>query len=101
MLHDCRNCRHMGNDSEDRCRGCWKGGLGWTRWEGDESPWIPANNPPEAGVEVMICTKFKSGSRNIEKGCWTGERYAHLSAAVVTHWTPIPELPKEEATRNK
>lgn len=35
MLHDCRNCRHMGNDVVDRCRGCWKDGV-WKRWEPQE-----------------------------------------------------------------
>lgn len=58
--------------------------------------WIPANNPPEAGTEVLICTKSKNGSRNIDKGYWCGGRYAHRGVAAVTHWMPLPELPKED-----
>lgn len=31
-MSDCRTCKYAGNNSGDRCRGCWKNGA-WQNWE--------------------------------------------------------------------
>lgn len=120
MLHDCRNCRHMGNDSEDRCRGCWKGGA-WRRWEAadEESLWIPvterlpdvyedrelrdddprwwASHPVLAlgadGAMAVCIYEINSDGND----CWS-ERISAAEVKDVRFWMPLPEPPEMEAT---
>lgn len=59
--------------------------------------WIKVTNklPPE-NERVIVCCTTKKGVRNInlayhENGFWHGNG----SMAGVTHWLPMPKLPKE------
>ena len=59
--------------------------------------WISAKVlQPEANKYVLVATRSKNGARNVDKGYWTGERWAHRGAAEVTHWMEIPEMPEVE-----
>lgn len=59
--------------------------------------WIGVNDRlPECEAEVLICTRSKNGSRNIDKGYLIDGRWAHRGTAEVTHWMPLPELPEDE-----
>lgn len=58
--------------------------------------WIDAGvELPANGAEVLVCTRSKNGSRNVDKGYYNGERFVHRGTAEVTHWMPLPELPEE------
>ena len=59
--------------------------------------WHPALGilPPE-NEEVLIVTRSKNGSRNIDKGYVLEGRWVHRGVAEVTHWMPMPALPKDE-----
>lgn len=59
--------------------------------------WVSAKDRlPAIGRDVLVCTRSKNGSRNIDKGYYDGSRFVHRGAAEVTHWMPIPEMPEEE-----
>ena len=61
----------------------------------DKHQWISVSDRlPELGKEVLICTKAKNGSRNIDKGYWYHLGFVHRGKAEVTHWMPMPEPPK-------
>lgn len=50
---------------------------------------------PEEGVRVLVCCRTLKGVQNINlayyaNGSWHGQG----SMAGVTHWMPLPELPK-------
>lgn len=49
---------------------------------------------PKNDSEVLICTRNKNGSRNIDKGYYAC-RWVHRGRAEVTHWMPLPSLPTE------
>ena len=51
---------------------------------------------PENTEEVLVCTLSKNGSRNIDKGYRSFDRIIHRGRAEVTHWMPLPEIPKED-----
>ena len=48
--------------------------------------------PPDEG-EVLVCTRSRNGTRNIDKGYWFVDRWIHRGSAEVTHWMPLPPLP--------
>ena len=51
---------------------------------------------PEDQEEVLVCTRSKNGIRNIDKGYMAIDRFMHRGRAEVTHWMPMPHLPKGE-----
>lgn len=56
--------------------------------------WIPVNDHlPEDDQEVLVCTKSKNGTRNVDKGYILDGRWVHRGTAEVTHWMPIPVFP--------
>lgn len=59
--------------------------------------WIPVTERLPANEEyVLVCTRSRNGSRNVDKGyCYNGG-WAHRGTAEVTHWMPLPELPEKE-----
>lgn len=61
------------------------------------SEWISTENeiPPDS-TEVLVLTRSKNGSRNVDKGYWEPkqQRFVHRGTAQVTHWMPIPEMPE-------
>lgn len=58
--------------------------------------WIPVTEkiPPDQ-EEVLVLTRSKNGVRNIDKGYWAIDHFIHRGRSAVTHWMPLPELPKE------
>lgn len=58
--------------------------------------WIPVTEkiPPDQ-EEVLVLTRSKNGVRNVDKGYWAIDRFIHRGRAEVTHWMPLPEVPKE------
>ena len=61
------------------------------------SKWISVKDRlPEDQEEVFVCTRSKNGNRNIDKGYLSVDRFIHRRSADVTHWMPLPELPKGE-----
>lgn len=50
---------------------------------------------PEDQVEVLVATRSKNGVRNIDKGYLAIDHFIHRGCAEVTHWMPMPALPKE------
>ncbi len=60
----------------------------------DGDGWIKVEDgPPDTQDDVLVCTQSKNGSRNIDKGYWSNDRYVHRGTAAVTHWRPLPPLP--------
>ncbi len=60
--------------------------------------WISVKDRlPEDQEEVLVCTRLKNGIRNIDKGYMAIDRFIHRGCAEVTHWMPLPHLPKETA----
>ena len=60
--------------------------------------WISVEDRlPEDQEEVLVCTRSKNGIRNIDKGYMAIDRFIHRGCAEVTHWMPLPHLPKETA----
>lgn len=58
--------------------------------------WISVRDKlPEDGEDVLVCTQSKNGSRNIDKGYWSINRFVHRGCANVTHWMPLPEPPED------
>ena len=51
---------------------------------------------PDDQVEVLVCTRSKNGTRNIDKGYWSIDHWIHRGRAEVTHWMPLPPFPGEE-----
>ena len=51
---------------------------------------------PEDQEEVLVCTRSKKGIRNIDKGYMAIDHFIHRGCAEVTHWMPLPKLPKGE-----
>ena len=59
--------------------------------------WISVEDElPEDQEEVLVCTRSKNGIRNIDKGYMAIDRFIHRGRAEVTHWMPLPPLPKGE-----
>ena len=59
--------------------------------------WISVKDRlPEDQEEVLVCTRSKNGIRNIDKGYMAIDHFIHRGRAEVTHWMPMPELPKGE-----
>ena len=58
--------------------------------------WVPVTEalPPDQ-EEVLVLTQSKNGVRNIGKGYWSIDHFIHRGRAQVTHWTPLPAMPKE------
>lgn len=52
--------------------------------------------PPDEG-EVLVCTRSRNGTRNIDKGYWFVDRWIHRGSSEVTHWMPLPPLPDDGA----
>ena len=46
---------------------------------------------------ARIDLRSKNGVRNIDKGYYILDRWIHRGRAEVTHWTPLPKFPKEDA----
>ena len=46
---------------------------------------------------MLVLTRSKSGSVNVDKGYFAADlgRFVHRGIAEVSHWMPLPELPKE------
>lgn len=59
----------------------------WIKWE---------DKLPPDQKEVLVCTVSQKGIRNIDKGYWSIDHFIHRGRARVTHWMPLPEVPKEE-----
>lgn len=60
--------------------------------------WISVEDRlPSAEVDVLVLTRSKSGSVNVDKGYFAADlgRFVHRGGAEVSHWMPLPELPKE------
>ena len=58
--------------------------------------WISVEDElPEDQEEVLVCTCSKNGIRNIDKGYMAIDRFIHRGCAEVTHWMPLPHLPKD------
>lgn len=58
--------------------------------------WISVKDRlPEDQQEVLVCTRSKNGSRNIDKGYLAIDHFIHRGRAEVTHWMPLPELPED------
>lgn len=59
--------------------------------------WIPVTERlPENEEYVLVCTRSRNGSRNVDKGyCYNGG-WAHRGTAKVTHWMPLPQAPGKE-----
>lgn len=64
-----------------------KKGAGWTSVR---------DGLPEDQEEVLVCTLSKNGMRNIDKGYMAIDHFIHRGRAQVTHWMPLPEMPKED-----
>ena len=63
--------------------------------------WIGARDrQPVDQEEVLVLTRSKKGVRNIDKGYWSIDHFIHRGCAEVTHWMPLPELPKEADHEN-
>lgn len=59
--------------------------------------WISVNDRlPEDQEEVLVCTCSKKEIRNIDKGYMAIDHFIHRGVAEVTHWMPLPKLPKGE-----
>ena len=59
--------------------------------------WISVRDRlPEDQEEVLVCTLSKNGMRNIDKGYMAIDHFIHRGRAQVTHWMPLPEMPKED-----
>ena len=57
--------------------------------------WISVEDElPEDQEEVLVCTRSKNGIRNIDKGYMAIDHFIHRGRAEVTHWMPLPHLPK-------
>lgn len=62
-----------------------------------KSRWISLREQmPENTEEVLVCTLSKNGRRNIDKGYRSFDRIIHRGCAEVTHWMPLPEMPRED-----
>lgn len=62
--------------------------------------WISVNEQAEPGEdgEYVCCGYwFGSGRKQVETAVYSGE-WDIVNNFVLTHWMPLPELPKEEAT---
>lgn len=60
--------------------------------------WISVEDRlPSVEVDVLVLTRSKSGSVNVDKGYFSAGlgRFVHRGGAEVSHWMPLPELPKE------
>ncbi len=60
--------------------------------------WISvADRLPSVEEDVLVLTKSKSGSVNVDKGYFAADlgRFVHRGSAKITHWMPLPEPPKE------
>ena len=60
--------------------------------------WISVEDRlPSVEVDVLVLTRSKSGSVNVDKGYFAADlgRFVHRGRAEVSHWMPLPELPKE------
>lgn len=60
--------------------------------------WISVEDRlPSAEVDVLVLTRSKSSSVNVDKGYFATDlgRFVHRGRAEVSHWMPLPELPKE------
>ena len=60
--------------------------------------WISVEDRlPTAEVDVLVLTRSKSGSVNVDKGYFAADlgRFVHRGGAEVSHWMSLPELPKE------
>lgn len=64
--------------------------------EDKKMDWISVRDRlPEDQVEVLVATRSKNGVRNIDKGYLAIDHFIHRGCAEVTHWMPMPALPKE------
>lgn len=62
----------------------------------DNYGWISvADRIPVEEEVVLVATKSKNGSMNIDKGYVLDGRWIHRGTAKVIFWQPLPELPKE------
>ena len=60
--------------------------------------WISVEDRlPSVEVDVLVLTRSKSGSVNVDKGYFAADlgRFVHRGRAEVSYWMPLPELPKE------
>ena len=61
--------------------------------------WISVEDRlPNAEVDVLVLTRSKSGSVNVDKGYFAADlgRFVHRGRAEVSHWMPLPEPPRGE-----
>lgn len=69
------------------------------QYQKDVHRWIPVTERlPEKFENCLIANK-RGKHYDIDKGWWNGsffDRCAKGSYSNVTHWMPLPELPKEE-----
>ena len=57
--------------------------------------WISVDDElPEDQEEVLVLTQSKNGVRNVDKGYWAIDHFIHRGRSEVTHWMPMPHLPK-------
>ena len=77
--------------------GSWRNGQQLKEWlEEESSEWISVKDRvPANRAKVLICTRSKNGVRNIDIGYWGIDHFIHRCPAEVTHWMPLPALPKE------
>ena len=62
--------------------------------------WISVEDRlPSAEVDVLVLTRSKRGSVNVDKGYFYFAaglgRFMHRGRAEVSYWMPLPELPNE------
>ena len=58
--------------------------------------WISVKDKlPENEEYVLCCTLAKNGTQNIIKGYYSGGMWRVGMNSNVTHWMPLPKLPKE------
>lgn len=58
--------------------------------------WISvADKIPLDQEEVLVLTQSKNGVRNVDKGYWAIDHFIHRGRSEVTHWMPLPHLPKD------
>ena len=93
----CGDYRYQNKDKLDYEDALWLAIAALREQREGKMEWISVRDRlPEDQVEVLVATRSKNGVRNIDKGYLAIDHFIHRGHAEVTHWMPLPELPKEE-----